>query len=165
MSIIYCTHFYVDCLPPIPPECCHPEFKLSKYPLTIPSLLVPPSWSQKPKDVESIVGERVELLCQAKGSPEPTITWRMELGEYPAKCICEQNCRTFSKWWTPLSYLIKTAIYTYNSVTTITNRAFDWWGSLYMYCSYRWRIMPLLLRCLQPNSDGSLHLRALARER
>lgn len=55
-----------------------------KYLLTLRfSALVPPDILDYPTSTDMVVreGSNVNLRCVARGSPEPTITWRRETGE------------------------------------------------------------------------------------
>ena len=38
-------------------------------------LVVPPEIVQRPRDVDVVANQRVELECQASGEPFPVITW------------------------------------------------------------------------------------------
>ncbi|KAF8763617.1 Down syndrome cell adhesion molecule like protein [Argiope bruennichi] len=39
-------------------------------------VLFPPLWVRPPSDVSVVAGSKINLHCEAKGSPKPTITWR-----------------------------------------------------------------------------------------
>ncbi|GFT96188.1 down syndrome cell adhesion molecule-like protein Dscam2 [Nephila pilipes] len=39
-------------------------------------VLFPPIWVRPPSDVSVVAGSKINLHCEAKGSPKPTITWR-----------------------------------------------------------------------------------------
>ncbi|XP_064487525.1 cell adhesion molecule Dscam2-like [Ornithodoros turicata] len=41
----------------------------------------PPAWIQEPKDTTVTAGQSVELRCEGKGFPRPTVTWRRTDGE------------------------------------------------------------------------------------
>ena len=44
---------------------------------------VPPSWVDRPpENVDQVAGNRVNLPCQAKGSPQPSVVWKKEIGEF-----------------------------------------------------------------------------------
>ena len=46
---------------------------------------VPPKWTHQPQEkIEKIAGESLQLPCQAKGSPQPTVIWKKEVREYQA---------------------------------------------------------------------------------
>ncbi|GFS88039.1 titin [Nephila pilipes] len=44
-------------------------------------VLVPPSWSQIPNDIDALSGDPIALNCLGSGSPKPTITWSRSQGE------------------------------------------------------------------------------------
>ncbi|GIX68190.1 titin [Caerostris extrusa] len=44
-------------------------------------VLVPPSWSQMPSDIDALNGDPVVLNCLGTGTPKPTITWSRAQGE------------------------------------------------------------------------------------
>lgn len=46
---------------------------------------VPPTVIVTDKDMTAVVGDRLELRCQASGSPKPTIRWEKEGGQLPTQ--------------------------------------------------------------------------------
>ncbi|XP_059078554.1 cell adhesion molecule Dscam2-like [Tigriopus californicus] len=48
---------------------------------------VPPSWILKPQSLDTVVGARVELPCQANGSPAASIVWKKELASRPGEFL------------------------------------------------------------------------------
>ncbi|KAG8174643.1 hypothetical protein JTE90_019624 [Oedothorax gibbosus] len=44
-------------------------------------VLVPPSWSIIPKDIDALSGDPVVLNCEGSGTPKPTVTWFRSQGE------------------------------------------------------------------------------------
>eukprot|EP00095_Tigriopus_kingsejongensis_P001843 maker-scaffold10_size831480-snap-gene-7.23 protein:Tk01843 transcript:maker-scaffold10_size831480-snap-gene-7.23-mRNA-1 annotation:"GI19521" len=53
----------------------------------LPSSSVPPSWILKPQSQDTIVGARVELPCQASGSPPPSIVWKKAMASRPGEFL------------------------------------------------------------------------------
>ncbi|GIY04341.1 hemicentin-1 [Caerostris extrusa] len=42
---------------------------------TVLEVLIPPSWSHTPNDIDALSGEAVTLNCFGSGTPKPSITW------------------------------------------------------------------------------------------
>ncbi|XP_076034195.1 cell adhesion molecule Dscam1-like isoform X3 [Oratosquilla oratoria] len=44
---------------------------------------VSPTWKEEPNDVSVVVGSDVSIPCEARGSPEPKVSWRKAEGDVP----------------------------------------------------------------------------------
>ena len=51
-----------------------------------------PSWISKPSDVEVSEGSSVNIVCEAKGHPKPTVTFKkLTSGEFYSKTITSDH--------------------------------------------------------------------------